>query len=340
MRAVYWVLAIAALLALVIAAWLAGSLGSTSSDQQGRQSDVEEAAVASIEPEPDVFEEPEIDTPTPPSFDIVRISRNGTGVVAGRALPGQKVELLQGEDVAASAFADDNGEWVIILADRLPGGSLELSLRARGADGQLVTSDNVVVVEIPEESDEGVLAVLSPRTGDGVSRALQIPSGNNAGALILHVSSIDILPDSSAIVTGRSNAGDSLRIYLNNAYVNEVTADDAGAWSISLGALDVSADHELRIDQLAREDSAVTLRIVQPFSKSAPFEPSAAARSVVVSRGNNLWAIARSVYGGGELYTVIFEENAGQIRNPDLIYPGQVFDLPGAAADQAVSPQN
>lgn len=50
---------------------------------------------------------------------------------------------------------------------------------------------------------------------------------------------------------------------------------------------------------------------------------------VIIRRGDNLWTIARRVYGEGLRYTQIFEANANQIRNPDLIYPGQVFDLPG-----------
>lgn len=340
MRLVYWVLAIGAALALIAAAFLANSLTGTSAPADMAEVSAEIEPITPIEPEPKVFDAPELDTPTPPAFDIVRISRNGTGVVAGRALAGKKVELLQNGEAIASAIADENGEWVIILAESLPSGALELALRSQGVDGQLVQSDDVVVLEIPESGETGVLAVLSPRNGEGGSTPLQIPSESNAGALALHVKSIDILPDSSAMVTGRANAGDALRVYMNNAYVNEIAADDAGEWSISLGALDVEADHELRIDQLSREDSAVSLRIVQPFSKSVPFDPSAAARSVVVSRGNNLWAIARSIYGGGQLYTLIFEENAGQIRNPDLIYPGQVFDLPASASGSPPPAQN
>jgi hypothetical protein len=50
---------------------------------------------------------------------------------------------------------------------------------------------------------------------------------------------------------------------------------------------------------------------------------------VIIRRGDNLWTIARRVYGEGLRYTQIYEANANTIRNPDLIYPGQVFDLPG-----------
>ena len=44
--------------------------------------------------------------------------------------------------------------------------------------------------------------------------------------------------------------------------------------------------------------------------------------------GNSLWRIARRNYGEGIRYTVIYQANREQIRDPDLIYPGQVFEVP------------
>ena len=44
--------------------------------------------------------------------------------------------------------------------------------------------------------------------------------------------------------------------------------------------------------------------------------------------GNSLWRIARQVYGKGIQYVEIFEENKSLIKDPDLIYPGQIFNLP------------
>ncbi len=48
----------------------------------------------------------------------------------------------------------------------------------------------------------------------------------------------------------------------------------------------------------------------------------------MVRPGNNLWRIARDTYGDGTRYTVIYGANRGQIGDPDLIYPGQIFTLP------------
>jgi nucleoid-associated protein YgaU len=53
-----------------------------------------------------------------------------------------------------------------------------------------------------------------------------------------------------------------------------------------------------------------------------------ASGKAIIRRGDNLWTIARRVYGRGVKYTTIYEANTGQIRDPNRIYPGQVFALP------------
>ena len=47
-----------------------------------------------------------------------------------------------------------------------------------------------------------------------------------------------------------------------------------------------------------------------------------------ITRGDSLWQISKRTYGHGRRYTVIYDANQEQIRNPDLIYPGQTFVLP------------
>lgn len=48
----------------------------------------------------------------------------------------------------------------------------------------------------------------------------------------------------------------------------------------------------------------------------------------VVSRGDSLWRISRLTYGAGSLYALVYKANRDRIRNPNRIYPGQVFVLP------------
>ena len=61
-------------------------------------------------------------------------------------------------------------------------------------------------------------------------------------------------------------------------------------------------------------------------------EPASAPTQVIIQPGNNLWKLSRQIYGKGMMYTVIYEANKDQIRKPSLIYPGQIFLTPEAAA--------
>jgi len=50
--------------------------------------------------------------------------------------------------------------------------------------------------------------------------------------------------------------------------------------------------------------------------------------TTTVSRGDNLWRLSRVTYGAGTRYAVIYKANRDQIRDPNRIYPGQIFVLP------------
>ena len=49
---------------------------------------------------------------------------------------------------------------------------------------------------------------------------------------------------------------------------------------------------------------------------------------VTVQPGFTLWQIASEAYGEGVMYVQVWDANKDKIRNPDLIYPGQVFVVP------------
>jgi nucleoid-associated protein YgaU len=65
--------------------------------------------------------------------------------------------------------------------------------------------------------------------------------------------------------------------------------------------------------------------------------------TMIIRRGDNLWRIARRLYGRGVRYSTIYEANTDQIGDPDRIYPGQVFVIPkgdrGWDEEAAATPQ-
>jgi len=262
-----------------------------------------------------------------PTFDIVRVDPRGTAVVAGRGAPGSMVGLMIGEDELASAEIDSAGDWVIIVQDPLPTGSAELSLLMTTPGGQEIRSEQVVVVSVPEGRDTTPLVVMG-RPGEA-SRVFQSPfDGVESGPLALET--VDYDESGAVIFAGRATPGSQIRILADGQAVGSTVADEAGRWMTEADASFPPGVYDLQIDQIDPETGRVTAVIALPFERAAP-EDAVSAREagrVVVQPGNSLWRIARRLYGEGYQYTVIYEANRDQIRDPDLIYPGQVFATP------------
>jgi nucleoid-associated protein YgaU len=54
--------------------------------------------------------------------------------------------------------------------------------------------------------------------------------------------------------------------------------------------------------------------------------------TITVQPGFTLWGIAQERMGDGMFFVQVFEANRDRIKNPDLIYPGQVFTIPAGGA--------
>ena len=134
-------------------------------------------------------------------------------------------------------------------------------------------------------------------------------------------------------LAGRAQSeSEVVRVYVNNRPVTELNVDAQGRWRGNLPDIDTGV-YTLRVDQVD-ETGDVTSRVETPFKREDPValaavdNPQALATQVTVQTGATLWAIARERYGEGRLYVQVFEANRDSIRDPDLIYPGQVFALP------------
>ncbi|MCE0504758.1 LysM peptidoglycan-binding domain-containing protein [Roseivivax sp. GX 12232] len=140
--------------------------------------------------------------------------------------------------------------------------------------------------------------------------------------------------DSGAVsLAGRATPGGSVRIYLDNREIALTDVGEAGRWRSKLPETGAGT-YTLRLDRVDGE-GRVLARIESPFQRESRAALEAASPgedapvyAVTVQPGNTLWGISRERYGEGILYVKVFEANRGQIRDPDLIYPGQVFALP------------
>ncbi|MCG8358224.1 MAG: Ig-like domain-containing protein, partial [Kiloniellales bacterium] len=279
---------------------------------------------------------------TPPSFDVVRVEPNGDTVIAGRAEPGSEVTVMDGDREIGSVTADSAGQWVAIIDRPLAPGSHQLGLRADATDGVSVESTDVVIVAIPSppspeasgepaeataESDATPLAVLAPRQGQAPSEVLQLPEDEGLSDQALVLSAVDYDASGRVVISGRSEAEGRVMVYLDNELLGQTMADPEGRWVLSPESEVETGLHQLRVDQVS-ERGSVLARVETPFSRAALLINLPEERFVVVQPGNSLWRIARRSYGEGLRYSVIFQSNRDQIRDPDLIYPGQIFLMP------------
>ncbi|MEE8271552.1 MAG: LysM peptidoglycan-binding domain-containing protein, partial [Alphaproteobacteria bacterium] len=160
------------------------------------------------------------------------------------------------------------------------------------------------------------LASLSPVEGAAVD-----------GAKPVSIDVVDYDEQGRLIVTGQSDPSAVVRLYINNQPVGTAVADPAGAFRVQPSSPVPPGVYRLRVDQIDRA-GAVLARAETPFQRAEATETLPGFTRVVVQPGNSLWRIARRVFGHGIQYTVIYQANRRQIRNPDLIYPGQIFAVP------------
>lgn len=139
--------------------------------------------------------------------------------------------------------------------------------------------------------------------------------------------------EGDVVMAGRGPAESDVHFYLDNQPIHLAQIGAAGGWSTELPQVDPGT-YTLRLDQVDAEGT-VSSRIETPFLREEPETiraiTTASGESVVtVQWGNTLWAIAQELLGDGVMYVQIYEANREQIRNPDLIYPGQIFTIPEA----------
>lgn len=184
------------------------------------------------------------------------------------------------------------------------------------------------------------------------------------------IAAITYTPDGAVQLSGLGAPGAVVRLYLDTAEAGQALVSGTGGWVTTLHGV-APGLYTLRADQLdaagkvtarfetpfQRETLEALASVMKPAAASGtpvpksvavpqaqPTAPDVAAApaaqpavapeaplTVTVQPGFTLWRIARENFGDGVMYVKVFEANKDQIRNPDLIYPGQVFTVPAAA---------
>ena len=375
------------------------------------------------EPKSELKSEPELELVEPkklsPTFDIVRVDPDGSGLIAGVANPGSKISLLMDGTPDVSTLVPDDGQFVLMFDLPKSGGPKSLSLKETNADGTTIISTETVLINPTSESEEvkntpdvplasGEIVVKSDSEevvttsevssveeeikvvteeivvksdSEGVVTTSEVSSVeeeikvvtaevalksdsevsatsidenttkkkptivivDNEGSKVVQSSPLPVSPKDSdtenvvidtitydnegeVAISGRGSAGDFVQIYLDNKPVLLTSIGVDGSWVTPLTNIKQGL-YNLRADEVSKS-GVVLSRVETPFQRENVVIAAKGASAITVQPGYTLWAIAREKYGSGFQYVRVYQANQDLIKNPDLIYPGQVFKLP------------
>ena len=234
------------------------------------------------------------------TIDTISYSSNGDVILGGRGQAGNFVRIYLDNQSIATSKISANGYWTLELSDIEPG------IYTLRVDELNATGDVVSRAETPfkREAAEELAELMAPET-EPEEQSVEVPSQSVAEAPIVQADA----PPSDAPEPADDTASETAVTQVEVT----VQAEVAG-----LNPQDErSSDGETVAIEAQPADTASVLR-----------SPSQKFRVRTVQPGSTLWAIAKESYGAGIEYFKVFEANKERIRDPDLIYPGQVFEIP------------
>ncbi|HXV28709.1 MAG TPA: LysM peptidoglycan-binding domain-containing protein [Sinorhizobium sp.] len=235
---------------------------------------------------------------TVPGFDVLRVEPDGSTVIAGRAEPGTKLEILSGNTVVGTADVTAAGDFAAVFDEPLAAGDHQLTLRSVGAGGASKTSEEVATISVPKEPGGQLLAMVS-KAGKA-SRLIMTPkaeatpaeaaAATQAGGADgvpavpakpnalpgLQVTAVEI-EGKTMFVAGSAKPGALVRIYSDDKLLGEVKADDKGHFVVD-GSIDLSVgSHIIRADMMNEDATKVAMRAAVPFDRPAGAQVAAIA---------------------------------------------------------------
>ena len=205
------------------------------------------------------------------------------------------------------------------------------------AEAEATAAPEIAEPDVADPATPAILAI----TSDGVE-VVQPAIASDAPPEVMSNVALDTITYDVAgdvVLRGRAVGAGFVQVYVDNIAITRLPVDADGTWRSDLPDVDTGV-YTLRIDEITEQGEVVS-RIETPFLREDPADVLAAMAEDVsdpeftvatrtVQPGATLWAIAEERYGAGVLYVNVFEANRDRIRNPDLIYPGQVFTMPEA----------
>lgn len=248
-----------------------------------------------------------------PTFDVLRVEPDGSAVIAGKAQPGAKLEILSNGKVVAQTTIDGTGDFAAVFDNPLPPGDHELVLRSTDASGKATQSEEVATVSVPDGKTGELLAMVS-KPGKA-SRVLAMPeaappalqpqaapsqqpaatpqpSANTAPAPLAGTaapsaaapltSSVQVtaveFEGSKIFVAGSAPAGSTVRALVDDREIGKSITEASGHFVVE-GDVDLSVgSHIITVEEL-NADGTAKVRVRVPFERPQTDQATVAMQS-------------------------------------------------------------
>ena len=234
------------------------------------------------------------------TLDTITYGADGAVQLGGTGAAGSGLRVYLDQAVVAETAVGADASWQAVLTD-VAAGVYTLRVDQLSADGKVTARFETPFKRETLEALAAVAAAAAPEPSSEVA-ALAEPAA--------------VAPAAPASAEPASAATES-------AAIAPATPAPAPAAAVT----------EVQAPVAAAEQPAVAE--AAPVAAAAPAAPTAETPvtttpsvTITVQPGFTLWGIAKQEFGDGVMYVQVFNANKDRIKNPDLIYPGQVFTIP------------
>ena len=277
-----------------------------------------------------------------PEIDIIKVSPDGSFVIAGKGQPNSNINISNKGDLIDSSIVDSDGKWVVVSKENLKTGDNLISIDQINNNGLVLRHKQLFITKIDEHKKDQPLVISVPnKNGENIS-IIQQPSEKQkiykvendlviqkkikSDKKIFNVKTIFFNENGFVSIKGKVNYGKKIELYINKKIMETIKIENS-KWQYNSDKTIDYGLHDLLVVLKSDKDEILD-KITLPFMRVEMPYNDVPENFILIKPGDMLWTIAYRLYGDPFKYIQIFEENKDQITNPDLIFPGQLFSIP------------
>ena len=274
-------------------------------------------------------------------LEVVRVKPDGSLVIAGKGIPNSKIEIISNSEVIAVTNNDNIGDFVAVPEKQLKAGEYFLSFRQTTKDNKVVIAKKSVAINVTGNQEDipivaivdgqgklGAKVIQAPGLGDKVETNKDNEKVTKNFVKEPQIKILAITHDSKIgqlVLSGVAYNG----VQVNAGFTGKETSSTKiinGEWILSIPGKLIAGKQKVFAVLLGKNGKVLSENSFTINGKS--IENANGKTLIIVQKGDALWNIAYQRLGLGNRYIDIVELNKDKIKDPDLIYPKQLFIIP------------